>query len=341
MKSMSRTVVETMVRMALKDMKRSPERSMRNLVDLGVNFADGRFQPQLLKTLQTMLQDKSNPYYALLRDVIVHVETEHLLRFGLNLGYNSFVYGAKKIRAIESDRQYNVPWSVFLDVGENCSAARKLQYRKVLSQGFELGICTWQLFSRRKLGFLLDLAEMFPDCAFIVYCHPSEVTRELIDRAAGLRHVVLAVEYTRGTKGVCAMLREKSMLYAIYATYAPHEIPTLASGDFFKRAQDLHPAITILFAERSCGEETRQTAYSIVQHQRQKQCFGSLPWDGVYDTCFVDTVISDDMCSAGFDENGWLYTEYRPEPHREYDVFRQPLEKIFGSAFPKTPQPVQ
>lgn len=335
MKSMNRTVIETMVRMALTEMKRSPERSLRNLVDLGVGFAGGRFQQNLLKTVQTMLQDKSNPYYALLRDVTAHVDTEYLVNFGVNLGYNSFNHGAQIIRRTETERGYNIPWSVFLDVGSNDSPARKLQYRKVLTQGTALGIYTWQLFSRGKLAFLLELAGMFPDCAFVVYCHPSEVTKALIEKAAALPHVMLAVEYTWGAKGVCTQLRERNMLYAIYATYAARDIKTLESGRFFKRAQDLHPGITILFAEKTCAPSVRQQAYHIVQEQRQRQCFGTIPWDGVHDTCFVDTVISEDMCSAGFDENGWLFTGYRPEPHKEYDIFRQPLARIFEKAFPK------
>ncbi len=335
MKSINRTLVETMVRMALADMKRSPERSLRNLVDLGVNFAHGPFQQQLLQTVQTMLQDDNNPYYTLMRDIIVHVDSEALLRFGMNLGYNSCCAGARTIRETEDREGYNVPWSVFLDVGSCDTAARKLQYRRIFEQGAQLGIYTWQLFSRGKLAFLLDLAAMCPDCAFIVYCTPAEITPELMDRAASLQHVMLVVEYTKGAKGVCAMLRERAMLYAIYATYADEDLPALADGSFFTRAQSLHPAVTILFAQRTCGAESRAEACRIVQEQRQRQCYGTLPWDGVHDTCFVDTVISEDMCSAGFDENGWLFTGYRPEPHKEYDVFRQPLARIFAKAFPK------
>ncbi len=324
-----------MVRMALSDMKRSPERSLRNLVDLGVNFAHGPFQKQLLQTVQTMLQDNDNPYYALMRDIIVHVNTESLVNFGVNLGYNGCCAGAAIIRKTEAQKGFNVPWSVFLDVGACDSDDRKHQYRRVFAQGAELGIYTWQLFSRGKLAFLLDLAAACPTCAFIVYCTPSEVTPALLDRAAAMHHVMLVVEYTKGTKGVCAMLRERSMLYAIYATYADGDLNALSDGSFFTRVQSLHPAITVLFAQRECSAESRSAAYRIVQEQRQRQCYGTLPWDGVHDTCFVDTVISEDMCSAGFDENGWLFTGYRPEPHKQYDLFNQPLADIFARAFPK------
>ena len=40
----SRILIETIVRKALKDIKKSPERSSRNLVDLALQFSEGKFQ---------------------------------------------------------------------------------------------------------------------------------------------------------------------------------------------------------------------------------------------------------------------------------------------------------
>lgn len=41
---LARTIIETMLNKALRDIERDPDRSIRNLIDLGINFAKGRFQ---------------------------------------------------------------------------------------------------------------------------------------------------------------------------------------------------------------------------------------------------------------------------------------------------------
>lgn len=48
-KSTSRIIIETIVKKALRDIKDSPERSIRNLVDMALHFSDGRFQRNFLK----------------------------------------------------------------------------------------------------------------------------------------------------------------------------------------------------------------------------------------------------------------------------------------------------
>ena len=49
---MNRTLIETLARKTLKDMKDSPERSMRNFIDLGILFTGGRFKDEFLESVQ-------------------------------------------------------------------------------------------------------------------------------------------------------------------------------------------------------------------------------------------------------------------------------------------------
>lgn len=94
--NMSRILIETVVRRTLKDMKENPERSIRNLVDMALHFSEGRFQKNFFQAAQTMLKNENSPYYALLRNISSSVDTERLVTFGMNLGYNSCTLGAKK-----------------------------------------------------------------------------------------------------------------------------------------------------------------------------------------------------------------------------------------------------
>ena len=54
----SRILIETVVRKTLRDMKDSPERSTRNLVDMALHFSSGHFQREFFEMAQEMLQNE-------------------------------------------------------------------------------------------------------------------------------------------------------------------------------------------------------------------------------------------------------------------------------------------
>lgn len=60
--SMSRFITGSVVKRTLKDIKDNPERSIRNLVDMALQFSGGRFQQDFFTTAQTMLQNENSAY---------------------------------------------------------------------------------------------------------------------------------------------------------------------------------------------------------------------------------------------------------------------------------------
>ena len=52
-------LIESVVRRTVQKLHDSPEREIRNLIDLGLSFADGRFQRKFLKASQKMLRNES------------------------------------------------------------------------------------------------------------------------------------------------------------------------------------------------------------------------------------------------------------------------------------------
>ena len=55
---LARTIIKTMLNKALRDIESDPDRSIRNLIDLGINFAKGRFQQEFLHVLQEMMKNE-------------------------------------------------------------------------------------------------------------------------------------------------------------------------------------------------------------------------------------------------------------------------------------------
>ena len=79
-------LIGSVVRKAIADAQNSPGRSVRNLVDAGVNFAKGTFQKKFLGDVQTILQNEDSAYYVLAKDILSNVDRHILFTLGMNLG---------------------------------------------------------------------------------------------------------------------------------------------------------------------------------------------------------------------------------------------------------------
>ena len=74
--SMSSLLVGTVVKKALRSIKEAPERCVRNLVDMALQFSAGRFQKRFFTAAQTMLQNENSGYYNLIRHSVVNADTD-------------------------------------------------------------------------------------------------------------------------------------------------------------------------------------------------------------------------------------------------------------------------
>ena len=128
--SMFKILVGSVVKETLNKMKENPERGIRNLVDMALQFSDGRFQQDFFATAQVMLQNESSAYYRLVRDLISNTDTERLYTFGMNLGYNGCTAGAQRIRDNEKLLGCNIPWAVVLQIAENGFEEKEKTYQK-------------------------------------------------------------------------------------------------------------------------------------------------------------------------------------------------------------------
>lgn len=119
-------------------------------------------------------------------DLITNVDSKRITTFGINLGYNSCTRGARTIRKIESEQDYNIPWSVFLKISDSRFKHYEKNYFSLLEQGQELGIYTWFLFSEQGIASCLELAEKYTDNAFLIFCRPNDITLALLDESSEL-----------------------------------------------------------------------------------------------------------------------------------------------------------
>lgn len=325
----TRRLLETILRRTLDEIRRDPERSVRNLVDLALLGAKGRFQTQALELLQAMLQNSNSFYYSLIRDTVLHADPERLLGFGLNLGYNGCTRGAARIRQIEAERGFNVPWTLSLQVnGRDCREDRQ----RLVCQGEELGIRAWQLYAAGVAQRGLEMAEDHPDSAFVLLLESKDIDLTLLDRAGELCNLMILVKWSADCPDACDLLRQAELLYGIWNYYGEKDLGQIMTGQIFRDAAACHGAVTALVPGEDCDEELRAAACSYITDARSRQLFCTMPWEAAGDSGCVDGIISEENCTAGFDGAGVLRTPRGRYPDCNYR--ERSLEEILRTAFP-------
>lgn len=333
--SLSRILIEATVRKTIDEIKEDPERSTRNLIDMALNFSEGRFQRRFLEMAQDMLKNEQSCYYRIIPDAVANIHSERIVTFGMNLGYNSCTEGARRIRALEEEKHFNIPWSISLEVNEAYFSKNRDIYHSLISQGEQLGVYTWMIYFRDTLAPAAELAINHPDSAFVFFCAPEAVTETRLEELARVYNVMFTIHLTDSGKTACDLLRTKNFLYSLFVSYEESDIPELINGDILSDAEVLHPIFTAFIPTPSCSEKTRKQVHRYLVDVRTAQTFRTIPWDLLCDTEAIDSVISDSACSLHFRENGIVapfIPSAAPEPP---SFFTQALADILKQVSPK------
>lgn len=333
--STSKVLIETVVRKTIREIKESPERSTRNIVDMAMQFSKGRFQKQFFAMLQDKLQNEHSAYYGLVRDVVEHVDAEHLLTFGMNLGYHSCTAGAELIRDNEKKLGCNIPWTVSLQIDGDTFAEQKEHYHTVIGEGAHLGIYSWMLFAQSQPMELLPLIGSYPDCAFFLFCPPEDISVAFLDTASALHNLMVVVRCDGDADDACMRLRSAGLLYSVYYPYSEADLPAITNGDLFCGMEQLHPAFSALIARPGCPAETCRLVSEAVAAARMEQHIQTMLWEFDSDNRMVDEVISEDTCTARFDSRGMLCRSNEMSAEVPCSLFNSSLLYVFRQAFPK------
>lgn len=333
---MNRILIETTIKRALKDMADSPKRSARNLVDLGVNFSNGRFQKQFLRSTQDMLHNEKSSYYELIENVITNVNYENLTTFGINLGYEGCTKGAKTIRAIEEKRGFNIPWSLSLYMNEEKLDTTPQFYTSVVEQGVALGIHTYLLFlATGSPARMIPLIKSHSNCAFILFLRKYQLSDSFLESLKGVTNIMISILADCDITNTCNSLRAAKLLFAVHKRYQEEDKENILNGNWLSKVLKEKPYFAFLLAHESCSFKLQQEIYSYILSVRNKQKHPVILMDARQDNLIIDQIISGDECIVGFDADGSLRTLEGINPKKEYNIFYNKLEDILQSATKK------
>lgn len=327
-KDVTKILVESTVRRTIKEIKESPERATRNLIDLALNFSTGRFQRHFFKTAQKMLHNQKSAYYTLVKQVIDQVDAQTLISFGINLGYNECTKGAKVIREIEAEKHFDIPWALNLEPEKKKDTECPSFYMSVIEQGVSLGIHTYLLFAKEIPYRALEYAKSFSECAFILFLTNEQITDDYIEKLKEMKNVMISVRADDGFLDTCQKLREAHILYSVHYPYKEKDKNWILNGNWLEAILPAKPAFAFLLSEAGCSHDVEQEIYQYVLSVRDGQEYPIILMDVKQDSLAIDRVISDGECLAGFDRHGRLRTHKGILASDEFNIYLHPLETI-------------
>ncbi len=333
--SMSKILIGSVVKTAIKDIKADPERGIRNLVDMALQFSEGRFQKDFFATAQAMLQNENSAYYVLISNTVLAADADRLYTFGMNLGYNGCTVGARRIREHEKIMGCRIPWTVIMQIDPQRFDENSARYHAAIRDGKKLGIYVWMLFAEDRPGKALRLAEAHADSAFILFCEPKDLTPDLLGAASELKNLMLAVRYDENANGTYAILRDTGLLYSVWYQYGQKDTEQIVNGDLFCAAQQAFPIFTVLLPEPECPDSVRRLVRQTVRQAREEQMYRTFLWELQGDNLTVDAIISDDTCYACFDRDGFLCEWSQRVDCEHNNLLQSSLADILMSAYPR------
>ena len=333
--SANQSIIEATVSSAIKRIENDPERSIRNLVDMGLMFCNGKFQQRFLAEAQRMLENENSSYYRIIPDLISNVDSKRITTFGINLGYQSCTKGARIIRKIEAEKSCNVPWCISLELEKETYYQKKEEYFSLIEQGQSLGIYTWFVNPYSDMISTLELAEHFSDSAFVIVCKPEDIAEIMLDEFSEIYNVFFIVNYNEGIEDACAILRKRKFLFSVVYKYQEHDIENILNHSILYDLCSLHSLFSLFYADATCPLEMQQRVYEYVKEMRYKQSFQTVPFDFIYDVRFIDEIISEDAVSIHFDSHGICHTHLDAKYITTYNIFHETLIDILKQAVPK------
>lgn len=325
--SLSRTLIETTIRNSIKQIKKDPERSMRNLIDMAMSFSNGRFQKHFLEAAQTMLKKENSCYYKMIPDLVANADTERIVTFGMNVGYNGCTMGAQTIRNLEGKEHFDIPWSIYLELESSGYYRNEAHYRSLLSQGKEMGIYAWNIHISDNPSYILELAKEFPECAFNIFCTPENITQALLDDAENIYNILFLIKYGDDMEEACDLLRSQGFLYSIYyndemSDYNPDKIDEILSD-----TENENAIFTVFLSQPALSSET-DDLYRYILQIRSEQKFRTIPFDFVHDNYFIDNIISDRVCTIKVASDGTCYSLMENKIYEHCNIFQHSLFDI-------------
>ena len=179
---------------ALKHVKKDREKSFLQLIDLAEKFMDGdKLQKEDYDKARELVKNSDGKWMKYADRILNEVDPHVVKMTALNLGFEAFFYGTKRINQMRKIHNCNIPWLLLVDPTSACNlhctgcwAAEygnrmNLSYEEldsIITQGKELGVYLYMYTGGEPLvrkDDIIRLCEKHDDCEFHAFTNGTLV----------------------------------------------------------------------------------------------------------------------------------------------------------------------
>lgn len=223
-------MIEAAVDRGIREMQEDPKRSVRKLADLGKQFSRGRFQQNFFDLSQTLLQDDNSPYYTILSRLTRETNHETLKKFGVNIGYTSWTYGASLIRSYEKEHGYDVPWTIFIHYLPDGPLGPE-QIDRLIQEGRSIGVYTYFIYLEEMPEDWTALTKLFhsyDNSAFLLLLPDRELEEADCDLLSECRNLLVSAEIASCYRENIRLLKQRGCIVANHYYYHSSDLEEIA-----------------------------------------------------------------------------------------------------------------
>lgn len=268
-----RKAVSTMVDSFLKHLDKSENRqeTYLKIVDMAGKFYGKAATQDKLDRVRSAIKDPNNRWFHYIDKIVAESDPNYVKTMMLNLGYESFLRGTKKIRKNRQKYHCNIPWLILFDPTSACNMhcvgcwsgtyghKNNLSFEdmdKIVTQGKALGVHLYMMTGGEPMvrkADILKLCEKHNDCFFAAYTNSTLIDEDLCKEVVRLGNLtfMLSIEGSpdtndarRGDGHYAAvmkamdLLKKYGIIFGTSICYTRANIEAVTSDEFLKMISD-------------------------------------------------------------------------------------------------------
>ena len=268
--AVERAAVEKMADELIKKLNQAGNYESRSeiyvkIVDLAEKFYTDASH-ETFERIRTYVSNPGNRWIRMINHVLDDADPQYVKSVLLNLGYEAFFCGTKKIRENRKKYDCNIPWLILFDPTMACnmhckgcwsgtyghkSSLTYEQMDKIVTEGKELGVHLYMLTGGEPMvrkDDIFRLCEKHRDCFFAAYTNSTLIDETVCERVRKLGNLtfMLSIEGSEKTNDArrgeghyqaamkaMDLLKKHGIIFGTYICYTRDNIEAVTSDAFF------------------------------------------------------------------------------------------------------------
>ena len=270
-----RRTINIAVSKAMEDMKSNTKRSVRNLIDLGLFFSRCENQKWFFNTAKKVISNPQNPYNELAAKMIAEVDNQTIKTVGINLGYSSLIYGAKKLQKWQTTKSYPIPWLVIFDIPD-ASPDFFQQIENLINEGCEMGIYSYIFCPHNAIDIisLCEIAKRFDECLFVFKVPSVLITDQAAISLSDIHNAIVSVQVAvedfncKSCIGAFRALKQNRCLYGFHLSYNEDNMEKVTTPDYIHSAIGFGNLFGVYVADNGVSNSCKDSVYAFACNER-------------------------------------------------------------------------